>query len=182
MNTLTIIIIVLAFVALIIRNIYLRMKYNELESEFNAALDDVELSAQEIHELRKRIAATEIRVQYQPREEETWIYNAIRNERKLQDAKYGVQSYPLTFDKLNKVPRLISLYYNTPKSVDAKGACRSAVMKNECTWADILIEEVAEALEAETLEQERDELIQVAAVCVAAVQDIETKIINQQKS
>jgi hypothetical protein len=54
-------------------------------------------------------------------------------------------------------------------------ACDQAVIDGNVTWADILVEEVAEALEGETEDEQRIELIHVAAVAVATIEAIDRR-------
>ena len=55
-----------------------------------------------------------------------------------------------------------------PSEAQAKRNLEAAVQIGECTWAHLLTEEVAEAIEAKTPQQRYEELIQVAAVALNA--------------
>ena len=54
--------------------------------------------------------------------------------------------------------------------------CQSRFDKNIGTWSDILLEEVYEALDESDWHKLRAELIQVAAVCVAWIEDGDERV------
>jgi hypothetical protein len=86
-------------------------------------------------------------------------------ERYKQDAKWGEQNHP-------SVERwAICEDYMEPKMGKARERCDTRAMGGTLAWADILVEEVAEAIDAAVNGDDlRDELIQVAAVAVAWVE------------
>lgn len=92
----------------------------------------------------------------------------VVHERQRQDAKWGPQNHPwIRVDPESAV----RTYFTGVTSADtAKAMCDQADAIDHQSFARILIEEVAEALEAPTMIEVRQELIQVAAVCVAAVE------------
>ncbi len=57
----------------------------------------------------------------------------------------------------------------------AKLSCERAFAEGRLTHAHVLEEEVAEALAADTVENRRKELIQVAAMCLKQIWDIDTR-------
>jgi len=69
--------------------------------------------------------------------------------------------------------------YEIPTATRAKFLCENAREFKRMTWAHILIEEVAEAIEAGTLEGEgehlREELVQSAAVIVSWIKCIDDR-------
>lgn len=92
------------------------------------------------------------------------VLNEVALERILQDDQWGVQSHPNT----NAVARsFIADQYDIKRSVEADS------QNGRCTWAHILLEEVAEAVEETDPQRIREELVQVAAVCVAWVEDLD---------
>lgn len=92
----------------------------------------------------------------------------VRAERARQDAKWGAnRSYPMIWDHLRENARKLE--------ASAKASCEDAKRTGLLTWSHILSEEVAEAFAAETPEQIEAELIQVAAVAVAAAEDMRRK-------
>ena len=118
------------------------------------------------------------------------IYAAIEAERLRQDAKWGEQNHPDVDRVLTGrgpeasaehpsrggcLPSRMAEEYEIPTAARAKTLCDLAARLGQCTWAHILVEEVAELVEAATLAQqgrgpEEDvdtELVQAIAVLVA---------------
>ncbi len=91
------------------------------------------------------------------------VLNEITYERCNQDAKWGKQHHPngTGSDKQKALANR------------ARMLCERHDQEGTKTWTDILLEEVSEAL-AES--DPRAELIQVAAVAVAWVEDIDASI------
>jgi hypothetical protein len=88
----------------------------------------------------------------------------VRNERIAQDIKWGQQNHPdgtnLRFEERANAARVMA---------------DIAADEGNLTWADILLEEVYEALAETDNADLRAELIQVAAVCVAWVEAIDRR-------
>lgn len=84
------------------------------------------------------------------------IYEAIKAERQRQDQKFGEQNHP---DGTGHFADQLS-------ATSMRNACDAAFKAGKGTWADILLEEVYEALAESDPSKLRAELIQVAAVCV----------------
>lgn len=130
----------------------------------------------------------------------------VAAERERQNDKWGEQNHPnvdaVLINRPSVVdgrgirwpgsctPQRMAEHYEIPTAGRAKFATDRAATLGECTWAHILIEEVAEAIEAATLhdqfvavhgsppERERDlrnELIQVAAVATQWVECLDRK-------
>lgn len=57
----------------------------------------------------------------------------------------------------------------------AKLACERAAREGRLTHAHVFEEECAEALAADTVEERRKELVQVAAMCLKQIWDIDTR-------
>ncbi len=91
------------------------------------------------------------------------LLGRVYAERQAQLAKWGRQSHP------NGTSEALG-YLATA----AKHRCDRAVREGNLTWLDILMEEVYEASEATEPGHLSEELIQVAAVCLAWVEDIAT--------
>lgn len=93
------------------------------------------------------------------------VLTDVSDERNRQIEKFGEQ------DRENGT----GSFYRTD-AADAKSICQSRP-SDENTWDEILLEEVYEALETEPQDVEnlRKELIQVAAVCVAWVENLDRK-------
>ncbi len=104
------------------------------------------------------------------------ILEQIAAERTKQDIKWGEQNHP-SFDEIfaGEAERRegllpMALRYRVPSPFDAKELCDTAAQNGSLTWMHILVEEVAELLEAPDRASLREELIQTAAVAVAWVE------------
>ncbi|WP_230685442.1 hypothetical protein, partial [Streptococcus pneumoniae] len=69
------------------------------------------------------------------------------------DAKWGEQNHPdvdrvLTDRAGGCRPQRMAEEYGVPDATRAKAGCDAAAKIGQCTWAHILVEEVAEAIEA----------------------------------
>jgi NTP pyrophosphatase (non-canonical NTP hydrolase) len=134
------------------------------------------------------------------------VLGEVAAERRNQDLKWGVQNHPNTDQVLitrpgvtdanghtwagGCTPQRMAEHYEIPVARRAKFLCQSAASKGECTYAHILIEEVAEAIEAATIHDLdlaaevaptsdlRDELLQIAAVAVAWVEKLDREVGN----
>lgn len=113
------------------------------------------------------------------------VISDVLAERLRQDLKWGEQNHPNVDPALIEYQASLSRVaedYEIPTADRAKALCQLAASGRGCTWAHILIEEVAEAIEAAAIHDKavhadavlapglrmalRDELIQVAAVAV----------------
>lgn len=100
------------------------------------------------------------------------VLGEVRVERERQDAKWGEQ---------NHADAIGWFVYKVPSADAAKDICEFRFKHNCGTWADVLIEELAEALEEAEKGTEaaepllRAELVQVAAVAVAWVEAIDRR-------
>ena len=116
------------------------------------------------------------------------ILGEIAAERVRQDAKWGEQNHPDVDRVLTGRPtgcrvERMAMEYNIPSANSAREACDHAARIGQCTWAHILVEEIAEAVEAATLAQLgqgplaalRKELVQVAAVAVSWIEAIDRR-------
>lgn len=109
------------------------------------------------------------------------FFNEILTERALQEAKWGEQNHPdadpVILDRLDRndhwadplnVELRLADEYSIPHARAAKFTCQQKAAHGQVTWFDILLEEVAEVLEAivtRNPETIREELVDVAAVC-----------------
>jgi len=116
------------------------------------------------------------------------VLGEIDAERTSQDAKWGEQNHPDVDRVLTDREGGCSIaemagWYSAPTATAARDLCDLAAKRGGCTWAHILVEEVAEAIEAATLEQQdaidagalRKELVQVAAVAVSWIEAIDRR-------
>ncbi|MHA4776035.1 hypothetical protein L1085_016185 [Streptomyces sp. MSC1_001] len=90
---------------------------------------------------------------------------AVDDERLAQLAKWGDQKHPDGTGSL----------VQAAEADKARAGCQAAFARGEGTWMHVLIEEVFEALAEDDLVKLRAELVQVAAVAAAWVQDIDTR-------
>jgi len=106
------------------------------------------------------------------------IVGRVSRERNRQVEMWPQPQHHPVISPAVRTPRGAAAFYNVPTEPTAKHACDTAAAAGDVTWFDILIEEVAEALDAAGRRNDADtvtELLQVAAVCVAIVEDIEAQ-------
>lgn len=119
------------------------------------------------------------------------VLTQVLAERCAQEVKWGQQNHPDVCQTLMTrggftdergrywpggcTPERMAQHYEIPSATRAKYLTDLAAQRGVITYADIMIEEVAEAIEAATLRDGnlRTELIQVAAVAVAWVEKID---------
>lgn len=109
------------------------------------------------------------------------VYEEVQTERVRQNEKWGEQNHPIidpdtfTHGGVSFAGREVCEWYGVPSEKDACEAYECAVSRGDVAWADVLIEELAEALEAATRSESeaRAELVQLAAVAIAAVECID---------
>lgn len=99
------------------------------------------------------------------------VLNEVQNERERQDEKFSEQNWPCGSSEV-----LFKEYADL-----AKQACDIATADGTVTWRHILLEEVWEAFSEEDEDKCRSELVQVAAVAVAAAQAIDRRRAAQAK-
>lgn len=95
-------------------------------------------------------------------------------ERRRQEEKWGEQNHP-------SVHPAIGTSYQIATESEAKHACACRARDGLLSWADIAIEELAEAIDAPGDATRRDELIQLAAVIVAWIENIDRNTEALQK-
>ena len=88
------------------------------------------------------------------------VYDVMA-EIERQDEKWGEQNPP-DFALLPPFERAV--YHGIPDEATAKRLCEDRARNNTHTWADILVEEIAEAVGCIDRYSLREELVQVAAV------------------
>lgn len=98
----------------------------------------------------------------------------ITEERERQDAKFGPQRHQ---DSAIQDAGLAAYWYGIPTEHVAKANTDRRFAFGSGTWADILVEEVAEVVAAvyKTPADLREELVQVAAVAVAWIEDLDSR-------
>lgn len=91
--------------------------------------------------------------------------DAILIERHRQDAKWGEQNHPSLHWALD--------YGYIPSETRARGECESAFELGYGSWTHIAFEEFCEAVHAPDEAHRREELVQLAAVCLAWIECID---------
>jgi hypothetical protein len=110
----------------------------------------------------------------------------VAAERARQDAKWGEQNHPLVDQTLVLTKRdslRFAEEYEIPTATRARALCQIAARRGDVTWLHILIEEVSEFMEAAPSEvfdvaEARAEMLQVAAVAVAAIECIDRRAVE----
>lgn len=95
------------------------------------------------------------------------ILSDIADERARQDAKWGVQNWDHVRPEV--VPVMEKLV------VAAKSECERLANGGRLSWFDILLEEFYEAFAETDVDRQIEELTQVAAVAVAAIESLERR-------
>lgn len=99
------------------------------------------------------------------------IVQDILKEIQRANAKHGTPNHPLISD--HTCPHMAHIYYNVPSERDAKAETDYKFGIGQCTHADIILEEFCEFISAETIEKQREELVQIAATVIKAIQNID---------
>lgn len=105
------------------------------------------------------------------------IFGEILEERHRQDEKWGTQNLPCLNETIlkNGTSSQMTKFYGIKTEFGAKQMCDKAT-ENKClTFAHIAIEEMAEILSEFDTENRRTEIIQLAAVLVQWVENIDKK-------
>lgn len=96
------------------------------------------------------------------------IMGEVLNERDRQDAKWGEQNHPIG-------ERMIAPDRRKAKERSARETCKKMEACGLLSWVDICQEELQEVNGAEDDEHAREELLQLAACCVAAIECIDRR-------
>lgn len=101
----------------------------------------------------------------------------ILKERTRQDSKWGADrdhpSISLVLDVTHATEARKCAEYGIPSPALARHECDQA--GTNVTWAHIAVEEMSEAVGASTEAGRREELVQLAAVCVAWIESIDRR-------
>ena len=114
-------------------------------------------------------------------------YDLIRAERERQDARWGVQDHPdldpvLTERRGGATPERHAQHLEIPTAGFSKTLCARAAEFGHTNWSVILVEELAEVVDAAARRDTaglRDELVQVAAVAVAWLEAIDRREVRR---
>ncbi len=93
------------------------------------------------------------------------ILSEICDERARQDMKWGVQNHPFATKEI--------IAGSTISADIAKRNCKLNAERGTLTWYDILLEEFYEAFAESDVDKQIEEMTQVAAVAVAAIECLE---------
>ena len=103
----------------------------------------------------------------------------IVQERWRQDTKFPTQVDLIDNGLIGGNGDEVCCFHGIPTEAEAKAAYEDAAEVGLESWADVLIEEVAEAIAAtaeDSTDNLRTELVQVAAVCVKWIQAIDRRV------
>lgn len=101
------------------------------------------------------------------------VYAEVDDELTSARRKHGRQEKTPLVDPLLGHKPGITFYYGLPSETEAKQRTDSRSDAGVVTWVDILVEELCEAVDAESPERMRAELVQVAAMAVAMIEHID---------
>jgi hypothetical protein len=102
----------------------------------------------------------------------TYMMVKLDTEIRQQDYKWGAfRVRPLTPEKMH-VDAVRNYSLMIPSELQAKLNCDGSAKIGKCTWAHVLVEELCEAVEAKTHQEQVNELIQVAAVAIQAAMSV----------
>lgn len=111
------------------------------------------------------------------------ILEDIKTERNRQDAKWGAnQAHPDVHPEASDSYDAC-IYAGISTEQSAKNICEEDAKFKNTNWSSILTEEVSESVAAagkHDLPHTREELVQVAAVCAAWIEDIDRRLANAQ--
>lgn len=106
------------------------------------------------------------------------IIEEIQNEVIRQHEKWGQQNHP-SLDQIllgrpgSCTPQRMCEEYEIPTESRAKQKCDIASNRKGITWGHIAVEELSEVISAFNSKARREELIQLAAVCISWIDSID---------
>jgi hypothetical protein len=111
------------------------------------------------------------------------LLREVAAERRSQFQKWGGQRHPDVDCFIAGLPapqarRYAAQFYGVPTADAAKAETDAAARAGQCSWAHIAVEELCELLDAAAvgdLPAARAEALQLAAVCVQWVQDLDRR-------
>lgn len=101
------------------------------------------------------------------------VFAEVDDELALARAKHGRQDETPLVDPFLGHKAGLTYYYGLPSETEAKQRTDSRSDAGAVTWVDILLEELCEAVDAESPGRMRAELVQVAAMAVAMIEHID---------
>jgi hypothetical protein len=102
-------------------------------------------------------------------EERSGVVKDILEEREENQKRWGEQNYPMKSNDAGWNKHL------KREAVQARDWCKFAFERGEGTWYNVLREEFCEVFAEDEPEKQYQELKQVAAVCIAAMEYIRRK-------
>lgn len=106
------------------------------------------------------------------------IAREVSVERTRQDLKFGTNRHLPVVSVHSLDPGWFETpadFYGLPSSKKARRLCDQETETGDLSWGHVLVEELAEVLDAKTDEERREELVQLAAVCFAAIENLDRK-------
>lgn len=111
------------------------------------------------------------------------LLREVACERGRQYEKWGTQAHPDVDVWISGLPavqarRYAAQFYGVPTADAAKAETDAAARAGQCSWSHIAVEELCELLDAAAvgdLAGVRTEALQLAAVCVQWVQDVDRR-------
>jgi hypothetical protein len=104
------------------------------------------------------------------------VANELLAEREAQHAKWGEQNHPIVYTSPQGERYTLSSYGLWLPVRALQTRCDDRARRGTVAWADILVEELAEAIDAASrgdVAGARRELVQLGAVAVAVVESID---------
>lgn len=93
----------------------------------------------------------------------------VLEERRRQDTKWGEQNHPITSSIY------WSLAHRKAQENEVRQVCEERFKRGNGCWWDIIAEEAYEVNGTDDPAEQRKELVQLAAVCVAAIECLDRK-------
>lgn len=106
------------------------------------------------------------------------VLTEVLKERERQHEKFGEQNWDCLAPYIQETygehgKSMMTKYYRVKSEREAKEVCDLRFKNGIGTWADILLEEVSEAISEYDIVKRRAEVIQIAAVAVAWAESID---------
>ena len=100
------------------------------------------------------------------------IFTDINSERERQNDKWGIQSHPSV---IHPTPEENHAEYKIPSEEESRNLNERAFFEGRGSWTHIVLEEFAEVVSCENDKDREEELIQLAAVIVAWIEDLRSR-------
>lgn len=98
----------------------------------------------------------------------------ILEERKNQHDKWGEQDHPMIYGDSKNIKRINRLYFD--KAQAQKYSNNKPHVDDPISWLEIIFEEFCEIFAESDIEKQREELIQMVAVGVQIIENIDRRI------